>query len=289
MARTVSLLLATAGLIASAGCRGVPAGAGGLDFGPGLLVGPEAASKAPEPMELPVKDAVRACLWTAAEYEKTGQVADAIRLYEKARASDPVAARPAGRRLAVLYDKVGEFSKASMEYEALLAAAPADADVLNDFGYSLYCRGDWAGAEQALARAVEADGNHKRAWINLGLAQAQLGKWEEAYQSFCRVVRPADAHCNLAFVLGARGKTEDAKAHYRQALDLDPSLRVAQGGLAALEAPRPPKGGGPDRIDAAEAAAKVPTAVELQARLAREQLTTPFVIPGVDAKVEKNP
>lgn len=288
MFRTVPLLVA--GLLGATGCKGpfkLADVAGGTT--PGLLVGPQAAAEAPPPVELPVKEATQLCLRTAQEYEKGGDVEGAIRLYEKARGMDPKCAAAASRRLAALYDKAGDFSKSAAEYETLLKARPKDADLLNDVGYSHYSRGDWATAEQYLARAVQADPNHKRAWTNLGLAQGQQGKFDDAFQSFCRAVRPADAHCNLAFVLAAQGRTEEAKDQYRRALALDPSQRVARSVLTLMENPIPP-GERPsakkEKRDPLEAAATVPSIGEIEARIKKDVIGAPVVLPAVRERVE---
>lgn len=274
MVRTgVLLAIVAAGLIGQAGCRlpQPPGGVGG-EPRPGLLIGPEAAGAASQ-VELPDKDAARLCLRTAAEFEKSGQVEEAIGLYQKARAADPSLTAQASRRLAVLYDRAAEFGKAMEEYEALLKAHPKDADLLNDVGYSHYCRGDWANAESYLGRAVKADPKHKRAAVNLGMALAQQGRWDEALQAFTKVVRPAEAHCNLAFALATQGRTEEAKQHYQRELELDPGMKLAREVLARLENPPPPgpkkePGGGKKGYpDPVEAAAKVPSFAQLEARL----------------------
>ncbi len=285
MFHTVRLVAAVAGLLGAAGCKGVPKITDDpADIKPALLIGPDATAKAPAPVELPIREGARLCLRTAQEYEKNGQTEDAIRLYEKARTSDPATAKIASRRLAVLYDKVGEFTKAGEEYNALMRANPHDADLCNDLGYSLYCRGDWANAEATLTKAVQIDSNHKKAWVNLGLARAQQGKWDESYEAFCKAVRPADAQCNIAFVLAAQGKTEEAKARYQLALTADPSLRAAQLGLTQLENPQPQGSGDPNKKakrDPVEAAAQVPSIADLEARMKLGTLATPVGTPEV--------
>jgi len=280
--RSLLPLLAATYLIAGAGCKSAQPIAGPLEgVRPALLIGPEATSRAASPSDLPVKEAARLCLRTAQEFEKNGQTDDAIRLYEKARTDAPAATgKVAGRRLAVLYDKVGNFTKSAAEYEILLKAHPKDADLLNDLGYSHYCRGDWPSAEACLTRAVQADPTHKRAWTNLGLAQAQQAKWDDSFQSFTKAVRPADAHCNVAFVMATQGSTTEAKARYQRALTLDPGLRMAQVALVKLDNPQgltqtsgivPLK---TTKYDAVEAAAKIPTFAELEARIKRESNPT---------------
>lgn len=285
MCRTVPLLIAV-GLCAAFGCKGamkIPDGQG--DPRPSLLIGPQAVADAPPPVELPAKETARVCLRTAQELEKGGQVEEAVRLYEKARLHDPALAPAASRRLAVLYDKAGEFSKSATEYDALLKAKPKDADLLNDLGYSYYSRGDWATAEGYLAKAVEADPNHKHAWMNLGLAQSQQEKWEESFQSFCKAVRPAEAHVNLGFALATRGKTAEAKEQYRQALALDPSQKVARSVLAMLENPVPAAERAAkkrEKLSPGEPASRIPSVAEIEARLSKDA-QTPVVLPAVAA------
>ncbi len=191
----------------------------------------------PAAVDLPARESARVCLRTAHEYGKNGQVEEAVRLFEKAREMDPAADREAGRRLAVLYDTLGEFGRADAEYDRLLAATPKDADLLNDAGYSRYCRGDWAAAGGLFRRATAADPGHKRAHVNLGLALAQQGKMAEALTAFGAAVRPADAHSNLGFVLAAQGDRPAAAAEYGKALALDPGHKLARAALAKLDGP----------------------------------------------------
>jgi tetratricopeptide (TPR) repeat protein len=288
MFRTVTLHTAMISSIVLVGCKTaspITQESSG-DIKPALLIGPDAIGKAPPPTELPNKESARLCIRTAQEYEKNGQTEEAIKLFEKARAIDPTIAKTCSRRLAVLYDSTGDFGKAMTEYEALLKANPKDADLHNDLGYSYYCRGEWANAESALLKAVQYDPNHKRAWINLGLTLAQLGKWDESFQAFCKVVRPAEAHSNFAFILAAQGKTIEAKAQYREALSLDPNLRVAQTALGRLERPQTPESqsGRAVPVDPAIAAAQVPSIEEIEARMKLESAVEPVVAPVPDAK-----
>ncbi|MCS6865228.1 MAG: tetratricopeptide repeat protein [Gemmataceae bacterium] len=276
------------------GCKGtdkLPALTTGLTGTetPPLLVGPDAAAKAPAPVELPAKEKAHVCFRTAQFFEKDGRIEDAIRMYEQARATDPALQRPAARRLAVLYDKIGDFTRSTTEYEALLKEYPKDADLLTDYGYSHYCRGDWAKAEDALRKAVQIDPQHKKAWINLGLAQAQMGQYDEGYRSFCKAVREPDAHCNIAFVLATQGKIAEAKDRYRLALSLDPNLRAAQIGLGYLENPpqvsEKPTHPRREKFDPVAAAAQVPTVAEIEARLKKTESGTFVVLPRSYGKI----
>jgi Flp pilus assembly protein TadD len=189
--------------------------------------------------ELPADAAARVCLATAQSLERGGKVHEATLLYERARQKDP-RLHHVCRRLAVLYDRQGNFVRAQQEYEQALRLTPDDADLLNDLGYSHYSRGNWEEAEKYLRKSVDKNPKHERAWMNLGLALGQQERYADSVDAFTRVVGPARAQCNLAFILTTRGKQEEARGAYREALRLDPELKLAEAALAKLErAPMP--------------------------------------------------
>jgi tetratricopeptide (TPR) repeat protein len=232
----------------AAGCRLPAKPAGGAppeppaappaEVGKHLLIGPDGGQT--PPTELAPKPAALACFKAAQQMEANGQTEEAAKLYEKARSLDPAAHTAAAtRRLAVVYDRLGEFTKSAAEYEAAVKAAPTDADLLNDLGYSHYSRGESEKAVAALRKAVELKPDHKRAWMNLGLALALGGRFAESYEAFAKAGKPAEACCNLAFALAAQGRTEEAKTEYRKAIELDPGLKLARAALAKLENPAP--------------------------------------------------
>jgi Tfp pilus assembly protein PilF len=246
MLRRLITTLLTVSVLPALGCQGfsttaVPAGGSQSRIPlwktatPQLLIGPEAAAQAPPPPELPPTEAARLAFRTAQEFEKHGRILEAIQFYEKARAHDPAFRLSAARRLAVLYDLSGNFSQADQEYAQLLQATPRDADLLNDIGYSHYCRGEWASAEHYLTQAVQFQPQHKKAWINLGLARAQQGQIDQSLQAFQQAVSPAEAHCNVAFILATQGNFTAALQHYQQALQLQPGLKLAQMAVARLQ------------------------------------------------------
>ena len=91
---------------------------------------------------LPPKECAEICLTIGTELEKGGYLADAAIQYEKVRKLDPKT-QVVGRRLAVLYDQLGEERRALTEYDDALKRTPKDADLLNDYGYFHYSRGRW--------------------------------------------------------------------------------------------------------------------------------------------------
>jgi Tfp pilus assembly protein PilF len=221
---------------ALAGCQVAPPN--GFDLHQGRLVEGGRESEA-EARELPPAETTRVCLTTADELFKKGQDREAIALYEKARKVDPKQ-KQVCRRLAVLYDRQGDFQRAEAEYQTALSLYPKSADVHNDFGYSWYCRGNAAEAEKQLRKAVELDQRHSCAWVNLGMVLGQQGRYEESLAAFGKAVSPAQAQANLGFLLTAQGKREEAKVAYRRALQQDPDLTLARAALDRLEGRTPP-------------------------------------------------
>lgn len=192
-------------------------------------------------VELPGKQSAELCLRMAESLEAEGKDADAVPYYEKARLLDPSWHDRVSRRLAVVYDRLDEQSRAMKEFQEQLQKFPKDSVLLCDIGYSYYNRGQWADAENHLRKAVSHDKNNKRAWVNLGMALAQQNKTNEALEAFEKGVTAAEARSNLAFILAVRGKTEEAKQAYRAALQLEPALNAARIALNKLENPEAAK------------------------------------------------
>jgi Tfp pilus assembly protein PilF len=218
-------------LVAACGCRSL---SNPNHIAPTAMLVPIADGD-PEPPapELPPKDAARACIACAQELEKNGGETQAIVFYERARQHDPKC--HVSQHLAVLYDRQGDFQKAQEEYQKALKEAPRDADLLNDMGYGYYTRGRWAEAEKYLRQALLLKPDHAHALINLGLCVGEQGHYQEALELFGKVLTPAQALCNLGFILTTQHKWEDAKHTYKEALQIDPDIPLARAALAKLE------------------------------------------------------
>jgi Tfp pilus assembly protein PilF len=163
----------------------------------------------------------------------TGKLDEAIGLYEKARADDPKQ-KQVCRRIAVLFDTLGDFQRADDEYKKALELYPKDADLLNDIGYSYYSRGEWSTAEQRFRDALALKPDHAKAWVNLGLTLAQQQRRDESLGAFEKALPKDQALCNVAFVTAAHGKSAEAFALYQEALRLNPSNPLAQAATSKL-------------------------------------------------------
>jgi Flp pilus assembly protein TadD len=189
---------------------------------------------APEAEQLPDCKTAEVQLTLAENLVREGHVGAAIAYYEMARNNDPRLAARVARRLGVLYDLAGEPARSATEFQTALREWPQDPDLLTDVGYAYYNRGDWAEAEKFLRQALGVDPKNKRARMNLGMTLVQQGRTEEGLTAFGLVVSPAEAHANVAFLLLAQGKKAEARAEYRRALELEPTLQVARLALEKL-------------------------------------------------------
>jgi len=200
-----------------------------------LVAKPVAPAKPAAPATLPAKDGAEACLALATSLATNGHDADAIAQFERARQYDSKV-RGVAHRLAILYDRTGNAKRAAAEFQLALKEDPKNPDLINDVGFYYYNRGRWAEAEQYFRQTLQLKPEHKKAWINLGLALGQQERYHESLDAFGKVVSPAEAKANLAFVLMTRGQPDQAKTLYRQALDAEPDMTLARGALQKLEA-----------------------------------------------------
>lgn len=229
-------LLATM-LAATVGCRTVPLPSlpqASKHSEPISQLAPPADGKSESTdKDLPPAEAARLCIAAAEECHKHGDELYALLEYEKARKFDPSC--KVSRQVAVIYDRLGDFVKAQEEYRIALQQSPHDADLLNDMGYGYYARGRFAEAEKYLRQALSSKPKHARATMNLGLCLGAQEKYQETLELFEKVVTPAQAQCNLAFILTTHHHWPEARRAYEQALQLDPDIPLARAALAKLD------------------------------------------------------
>jgi arylsulfatase A-like enzyme/Tfp pilus assembly protein PilF len=143
-----------------------------------------------------------------------------------------LAARPADlvhrRALADLYDTLGRLPDAARQYDLLVAADPRNAGLLVDRGT----------VRARLGRAAEAEADYRAA---LALDETL-----------------PEAHLNLALVLLQDGRTGEAEGHLRRAIALRPDYQKAHFHLARILAER----GDPEAREHADRAAGVGPPVE---------------------------
>jgi Tfp pilus assembly protein PilF len=197
---------------------------------------PSAAPPKSAHEELPSKQTARLCAATAEEMEKKGFTAQAIFLYEKARESDRAMPNVA-HHLALLYDQQDDGARALNEFKKALAASPKDPDLLNDFGYYYYHRGNMTDAESWYRKALAIAANHASALSNLAIVLGHQRRYQESIEMFTRVVGPAAAYSNVGVLMTEQGDSQQAREAFMQAMRLDKTLKQPQAFLAYLDHP----------------------------------------------------
>jgi Tfp pilus assembly protein PilF len=228
-------------LALTCGCQSIPSlslkapelPAPKMEF-PSFTGAPVAAPNAPPPAPLTMQTDVRLNLEMAREFEKNGHDKDAILYYEKVRTMDPKAPGMAWK-LGVLHTRQEEFAKAMEEFKVAYEEDPKNSDLLNDVGYGCYQGGKWTEAESWFRRALDVNPKNTRAQVNLGLAVGQQGKFQAAFDLFRPVIGEASAYHNLGMLHLAQKRTDDAKAAFRQALNIDSTMTLTKGVLEKLE------------------------------------------------------
>lgn len=120
-------------------------------------------------------------------YQRAGNLQDAVRYYREALEND-IGLYMANSRLAGIAETNMNWPVAIKERRAAVSANPDDPSLLLDLGKTLAGAGDWAGAEQTLKQASDANPRDSRVPYYLGIVQQQLNKKEEARASFDRFI-----------------------------------------------------------------------------------------------------
>ncbi|WPL14976.1 tetratricopeptide repeat protein [Thiorhodovibrio litoralis] len=120
----------------------------------------------------------------------------------------------------------GDLQTAEAGYRQLIAQNPAHAEALHRLGLVLYQRGDPAGAEALIRRAIRNNDQVPAYHCNHGVMLQALLRLEEALQAYDQALalKPDDAqaHFNRGNALKDLGRFDDALQAYEQALRIVP-------------------------------------------------------------------
>ena len=107
------------------------------------------------------------------------------------------------------------------------SAEPANAGCWNNLGIVFAADQHPAEAAEAYRRAIAIQPNFPHAYLNLGNAMRDLGRWQDAVGAYSDAIRLkpdlAAAHHALGTALRELGQAAEAVASYRRAMQLDPS------------------------------------------------------------------
>jgi tetratricopeptide (TPR) repeat protein len=129
--------------------------------------------------------------------------------------------------------------------ERQVRAEDVSADDLLDVGLNYMGINRFEQATESFERAAryaDDDTTEQEAWVNKGIAHAELEEWDEAISSQREAIHvleeggfAAEAHTNLAYALWEFGETEDAYYHAEEAVRLNDRLPQAWYNLGFIE------------------------------------------------------
>ena len=155
--------------------------------------------------------------------EHQGQLREAAERYTQLGKKNPNNAT-IPHRLGVIESKNGNHQAANQHFRRSLELEPHNAEVLTDWGYSLFLQGKLSEAETALRMALNEVPGEERATNNLALVLGHAGKPEESLALFRQVSGEASAWVNLGYVHVSLGEGEKAAECFSKALSIDDKL-----------------------------------------------------------------
>lgn len=201
-------------------------------------------ANAPDAYAARVDAAVTAALQAASRFEAEGNLAEAINAFHQALQWDHTD-RLALIGFARLKHRLGDLDGAIVTYRQSLKHHPNDAIALNDLAICYARMGQPNEAEESLRTALNLEPTSRRYINNLAKVLVVQHKDQDAMQLLKHEYGDALAHYNLGYIHLDLAEPAPAAAHFRAALDLDPSFQPAadllrQLGEAGYEIPQEP-------------------------------------------------
>lgn len=162
-----------------------------------------------------------------------GRTPEAVAEYRRALALNPGHAK-AHNNLALALVELGEIAEAADHFRQSLAVEPK-AEIYSDLGFVLAQQGDMEAAVANYRQALALDPDCASAHFNLAVTYVRDGDFAQAEAHYRKALpgRPsAETHNGLGYVLVQQGRTDEAIAEFRQAIDADAQYVPAYNNLA---------------------------------------------------------
>ncbi|HEY1602370.1 MAG TPA: tetratricopeptide repeat protein [Pirellulales bacterium] len=219
-------------------------------------------------------------LSTAMEMHRSGQLEQAVRLYQAVLSREPENAE-ALHLLGVAHHQQGDNAQAIELIGRAVALRPNAPAFHANLAEAYRARGQFERAAGCCRTALLLSPNYAEAHCNLGAALQGMQRHEESAAHFRRAlaVRPdfSVAHNNLAIALRELGQRDEAFEHFSRAVELEPAFAMARSNLGQMLL---------DRGGAEEALAHCREAVRLQPDVAALQHNLANVLRNTDKYVE---
>lgn len=162
-----------------------------------------------------------------------GRPGEAVVEYEAALAADPKLAK-AHNNLALALVEIGRLPEAAGHFKASLEIEPR-CEIYSDLGFTQARMRMHDQARASYRQALALDPECPSAHLNLGASLAREGQFETAESHYRQALagRPtAEAHNGLGFALDRLGRTDEAIAEFKTAIEMDPQDVSAYNNLA---------------------------------------------------------
>ncbi len=159
---------------------------------------------------------------------------------ERSAAGDPGAA---ALRTGAALERQGRFAEAEAQYRAALRATPHSPGLHDALGYRLVQKGAFAEAIAELTEAVRLQPNAAASHASLAYALREAGRLDESIAAYRRAMAfpenaaSASVRNNYGITLALAGQRDEARAEFREAVRLDPSLTTARDNLRKVGGP----------------------------------------------------
>jgi predicted O-linked N-acetylglucosamine transferase (SPINDLY family) len=170
----------------------------------------------------------------AVQHQQAGRLAEAQELCRQMLAANPADANVL-HLLGMVESRLGDLDVAISLLENARRLQPTNPFLLNTLGSTYGMLGQHKEAEKCLRKALSLKPDLAEAHSNLGNALTGLGEFKEAERSLRRAValdpRHVDSRINLGAILRKLGRPQDAEKCYREAIALNPDLALAHSNL----------------------------------------------------------
>ncbi len=149
--------------------------------------------------------------------------------FRKADSDTPGGHLPARRALATMAADEGRWDEARAGFDAILKAAPNDAETMVRFAFAAYYKGEIDLALAQFAAAMDSDPANADAWYGSGVAWLGRGLFESAEKALRKAIDRDPTHWKaregLIQSLAGQGKFADAKPLREKLRELAPKLK----------------------------------------------------------------
>lgn len=156
--------------------------------------------------------------------------ADAARELELVRTRQPRLAH-LDMNLGLAYVGLDQKANATIAYQRAIKLDPRDVAAMNNLGLLYIDEQSWEPAETLLRRAITLVPDYAEAWNNLGMLYARTDRPQKAMDALTQALsldQTALAHRNMAWVLLALGRRDEARAHLELARQLTADAAAAR-------------------------------------------------------------